>query len=90
MEPFRARSAEVDLVIMDMVMPVMGGREAFQHMAELDPGVPVILSSGFSKPEDVKAMMGSGLRGFVRKPCRMAELSRIVADNLGRAANPQP
>jgi len=70
------------LVILDMIMPVMSGREAFTRMRGLDPGVPVLLSSGFSKEDDLAEMTRAGLAGFLRKPYRINELSLAVAQFL--------
>ena len=82
---FREAHGTLDLVILDMIMPVMSGRQAFELMRELDPGVPVLLSSGFSKAEDLQEMTRAGLRGFIMKPYRILELSQAVAQALGRA-----
>jgi PAS domain S-box-containing protein len=81
-EAFRQAHATLDLVVLDMIMPVMGGREAFEFMASLDPGVPVLLSSGFSKEEDLVEMRKHGLAGFIQKPFRMLELSRVIAATI--------
>ena len=84
-EVFREAHRSIDLVILDMIMPVLSGRQAFAMMQELDPGVPVLLSSGFSKAEDLQEMTQAGLAGFIMKPYRTLELSRVVAQVLGKA-----
>ena len=71
-----------DLIILDMIMPEMGGYECFQSMQKLDPEVKVILSSGFAREDSVEEMKKRGLCGFVRKPYRAAALSRIVHDAI--------
>jgi len=76
---FREHRDELGLVILDMVMPVMGGREAFERMRALDATVPIILSSGFSRDEDLEVLRQLGLDAFIQKPCGMADLSRVVA-----------
>jgi len=81
-EIFERRRGEIDLVILDMVMPVMGGREAFDQLRKLDPSVKVLLSSGFSKEEDLDEMKRNGLCGFIRKPYRQAGISRLIAETL--------
>ena len=77
-ELFRSQSQAINLVILDMIMPEMNGREAFGHMKTLRPDVPIILSSGFSKEEDIRALKQGGLAGFIHKPFRLAELSRMI------------
>jgi signal transduction histidine kinase/DNA-binding response OmpR family regulator len=79
---FRARHREIRLVILDMIMPTMGGKEAFRQFQSIDDRIPVLLSSGFPKEEDLAEMRRDGLRGFIRKPFRLSELSRTVAEAI--------
>ena len=82
LELYRVNSSRIDLVILDMVMPDMNGREVFPLIREINPEAKVIISSGFTKFEDLNAMNEQGLCGFIRKPYRKSELSRIVSDTL--------
>jgi DNA-binding NarL/FixJ family response regulator len=75
---FRERAADIDLVILDMVMPVMNGREAFNLLVKTKADVRVLISSGFSKEDDLAELYREGLAGFIRKPFRIDELSRAV------------
>jgi len=79
---FRTTHETLGLVILDMIMPVMSGRQAFSLMQAVDPGVPILLSSGFSKEEDLAEMTRAGLAGFLRKPYRINDLSLAVAQFL--------
>jgi CheY-like chemotaxis protein len=60
--------ARVNVVVLDMTMPVMGGEEALRLMKAIDPGVRVVLSSGFNEVEAVRRFTGKGLAGFIQKP----------------------
>jgi PAS domain S-box-containing protein len=81
------RRGEIKLIILDMIMPVMGGREALKKIREIDATVPVLVCSGFSKEGDLSAMRDLGPFGFLHKPFRRVELSRVVAEALrGRSA----
>lgn len=73
-EQFHKHMDEIDLVIMDMIMPVMNGREAFQKIRKLQTEVPIIISSGFSKDEDLKQLSNYDKKAFLRKPFRRFEL----------------
>src|SRR5690606_5766085 len=73
-----------DLVLLDMIMPQMSGREVFDELRKKMPDLPVILASGFSREEDVRAMRASGLDAFLHKPYRKAELARTVDFVLAR------
>jgi len=69
-------------VILDMLMPGMGGAATFQKLKELDPGVRVLLSSGYSLDGEAQEAMTAGARGFIQKPYRLAVLSHKVAEIL--------
>lgn len=77
-EIFKANKDEVDLVILDMIMPEMNGREAFHEIKNIRQDTKIIISSGFSKNEDLQELYKHGLIGFVKKPFRMDELSVII------------
>ncbi len=72
----------IALVILDMIMPVMSGREAFARLRQLEPNLPIVISSGFSKDEELQQLRQQGLSGFIRKPYRMSALSSLLADIL--------
>ncbi len=79
-EIFRNEYSKIDIVIMDMIMPVMNGREAFKYMRDIDSSCKVVMSSGFTKDENLQDMKNDGLAGFIRKPYRDYDLSRILND----------
>ena len=81
-EKYITNYKNIDIVILDMIMPIMNGREAFEEMKKINSECKVILSSGFSKTEDVVEMKKLGLAGFIRKPYRFEYLSQILAENI--------
>jgi len=76
---FSEAKDEIDLIILDMIMPVMGGRETFTKLREIDPAIPVIIASGFAKEEDLTALKKDGVIGFLNKPFRRAELAELIS-----------
>jgi PAS domain S-box-containing protein len=80
---FAKQSENIDLVLLDMIMPVMNGRDCFEQLKKIDHHVRVVLSSGFTKEEDLQKMKLLGLKGFIRKPYRSTELSQVVHEVLG-------
>ena len=72
-----------DLVLLDVVMPGMGGVEAFRRIRTLAPAIPVLLSSGFTDPQAAAALMEEGLNGIIAKPYRMENLSARIREVLG-------
>ena len=81
-EIYGANVGKIDLVILDMLMPNMGGEEAFYILKELDPNVRVLISSGYVSQEEIQNVMDEGAAGFLRKPYRMIDLARKVHEML--------
>ena len=75
---FAERRHEIALVILDMVMPKLGGREVFRRLKAIDPQVRVLLSSGYSADGDTQAILNEGVLGFVQKPYVMNDLAQAV------------
>jgi len=73
----------IDLIITDMIMPIMNGREAFYKFKEIDASCKVIISSGFTRDENLDELKQSGLSGFIKKPFKSAELGQLIRKILG-------
>ena len=82
-ETFKRVMAEVDLVILDLTMPHLGGEACFRELRLMKPDVKVILSSGYSEQDVVNLFAGKGLAGFIQKPYTNAELIAKVREVLG-------
>jgi len=74
--------AKIDLVIQDMIMPETGGGAVFDRLKEIDPGVRVILASGYSINGQAEEILARGCLGFLQKPFSMEALRRKVAETL--------
>lgn len=83
-EIYKERRDEIDLVILDMIMPIMNGKECFNLLKDFDNDVKVILASGFSKDEDVEKMTQKDLCAFISKPYRSSELTGVIAEVLAK------
>jgi len=77
-EIYRGKKDTIDLVILDMIMPGMGGAETFEVLQTIKPEVIVLLSSGYSVNGRPAKMLEQGCRGFIQKPYNMAELSQAI------------
>jgi CheY-like chemotaxis protein len=84
LETFKKRKEDITLVLMDLTMPRMDGREAFQAMRQIDPQVPVILSSGYTEQDATRDLVGSGLGAFLQKPYRLRDLEAALNSVLGK------
>ena len=79
---FAASDTGIDLVILDLNMPGMGGHNCLKELVRLDPGVKVIVSSGYSAGAHMKEIYMSGAMGFVGKPYRLEDMVRKVREVL--------
>ncbi len=77
---YRKSYKDIDLVIMDMVMPKMSGKEVFVSMKEINPQVKAILSSGYSIDGDAQSILDAGAKAFIQKPFIMKELNKLIND----------
>jgi len=81
-EVYRKNWHTIDLVLLDMVMPNMGGGEAYDCMREINPDIKVLLSSGYSVDGEAGEILKRGCRGFIQKPFKVSELSRKIEEIL--------
>jgi len=79
---YRSQAGQVDLVILDMVMPKKGGRETFLKLKEINPQVRVLFSTGYSQNEKVNEILALGVRGFIQKPYQIRDLLAKVREIL--------
>ena len=79
---FKKEHSRVSLVILDLIMPEMGGTECLKELLQIDPQVNVLVASGYSADASVKENIQMGAKGFVMKPFRVNELLRDVREVL--------
>jgi CheY-like chemotaxis protein len=79
---YRENNDQIDLVIMDMIMPGIGGGEAFDRIQTIDPKARVILSSGYSLNGMAKDILMRGVKAFLQKPFRLSDLSHKIREVL--------
>jgi CheY-like chemotaxis protein len=82
---YRKLKDQIALTILDFTMPVMDGADVFEELLQINPKVPVVLSSGFAEQERLRNMLSRGLRGFIPKPYTQQKLLtqiRSVLDTL--------
>ncbi|WP_291272105.1 ATP-binding protein [Geothrix sp.] len=82
---FELRHAEITVVLMDLTMPHMDGRQAFQHMHAVDPQVPVVLSSGYNEQDVLADFLGRGLAGFLPKPYQSSQFQTVLREAMEKA-----
>ena len=83
-EVYRKNRDDIDIVVLDMVMPTMGGGEAYDRMKEINPDIKVLLSSGYSIDGEATEILKRGCNGFIQKPFKIEQLSRAIREVLGK------
>jgi PAS domain S-box-containing protein len=79
---YQEKRKEIDLVILDMIMPGISGGETFDRLREIDPGVRVLLSSGYSINGEAKHILDRGCNGFLQKPFQLENLSWKIREMM--------
>ena len=79
---YKEQHREIDLIILDMIMPGMGGGDTFSLLKEINPNVKVLLASGYSLNGLAKEILDQGVKGFLQKPFRLDDLSQKIKDLL--------
>ena len=82
-EAFREHTDDLICVLLDLTMPRMDGREAFDRMTQIRPDVPVIVTSGYSEAQVRARFAAAPASDFLRKPYRLADLRRALRNVLG-------
>jgi two-component system cell cycle sensor histidine kinase/response regulator CckA len=81
---YRAHKDNIDMVILDMIMPDMGGGETYDQLKAINPELKALLSSGYSIDGQAKEILERGCDGFIQKPFNMKELSGKIREILDR------
>ncbi len=84
---YKRFESQIDLIILDFTMPIMDGSEVFNELREINPKVPVVLSSGFTEQDKLRWMLAKGLRGFIPKPYTQEKLLLQVRSVLDALKN---
>ncbi len=82
LELVESRRDRIQLILMDLSMPRMGGEEAYRELRQRGILVPVILSSGFQETEALRRFRGQGLAGFLQKPYKHNVLVNMLRETL--------
>ena len=84
LEVYRQNSGRINLVVMDMIMPGLGGGETFDRLKRIDPNVKVLLCSGYSINGQASKIMERGCDGFIQKPFTLMQLSVKIREILDK------
>ena len=79
---FKSDSDQIDLIILDMMMPGMNGRDCFRQLKEIRNSVRVLLSTGYRMDEERQQLIEEGIVGIIQKPFVSAQLAQAVHNAL--------
>ena len=82
LELYKSKYREIALVILDLIMPEMGGKECLEEILQLDPRARIIVASGYSVNGPTKQAIEKGARGFVGKPYDVRQMLQTIRDVL--------
>jgi PAS domain S-box-containing protein len=84
LEIYKAYQQEIDLIILDMIMPNMAGSKTFDQLKEINPNIKVLLSSGYSIDGLATEILERGCNGFIQKPFNIKSLSQKLREILDK------
>jgi CheY-like chemotaxis protein len=73
-EVYKENHSRIDMVILDMILPDMGGGDTYDRLKEINPEIKVLLASGYDIEYQGRDIMERGCDGFIQKPFNMNEL----------------
>ncbi len=82
LEAYRRETSKISLVILDLIMPKVGGRQCLGELLKIEPTVRVIIATGYSDIENRDELIRAGAKGFVGKPFQALYLLKTVRDVL--------
>ncbi len=79
---YKLMKSQIDLIILDLIMPEMSGAEVFQEIKKINPNAKVLLTSGYTEKNDSDTLLRQKVDGFLTKPYKKEKLSRVIAEIL--------
>jgi len=79
---YRKEQQRIDLVILDLVIPGMGGKKCYEEILKINPQAKILIVSGYSVNGPGKEAMEAGAKGFVGKPFDVSHMLKVVRDIL--------
>ena len=83
-EIYEKNKEQIDIVLLDMIMPDMSGSDTYDSLKEINPDINVLLSSGYSINGQATEIIDRGCSGFIQKPFKMKELSQKLREILDK------
>jgi PAS domain S-box-containing protein len=83
LEIYRERGSEIDVILLDMIMPVMGGIETYHNLRSISPHIPIVICSGYGEESASATIENDAHAGFVHKPYKPVEMMNMLTMMIG-------
>ncbi len=77
-EIYRKKAKLIDIVVLDMIMPGLSGKDTYERLKQINPDVKVLLASGYTVEGQAKEILDSGCNAFIQKPFKIEQLSTMI------------
>jgi len=85
-QKYQGNQQKIDMIILDMIMPDVGGGEVYEKIKKIDSEVKILLSSGYSINGQAMEILNKGCNGFIQKPFNLKDLSKKIREVLQKAS----
>ena len=88
LKQYREKRDEISLIILDLIMPGMGGKHCLEELLRMNPQIKVVIASGYSINVPTKEAIEVGAKGFIRKPYNIKQMLKVVREILDGVCSP--
>ena len=81
---YAERKQEISLIILDLMMPGMGGKQCLEHLLTMAPDAKVVIASGYSVNGPTKAALEAGAKSFIKKPFELKQMLKVIREILDK------
>jgi two-component system, cell cycle sensor histidine kinase and response regulator CckA len=82
LEYYREHQQDIDLILLDLIMPELSGEDAFHAIRNINPQANILIATGYADTAAVRPILEAGASGFIRKPFQISDLSQAVANAM--------
>jgi CheY-like chemotaxis protein len=79
---YQAKREHISLIILDLIMPGMGGQKCFEEIMKIDPRQKIVIATGHLENGSMNEFLQKGVKGYINKPYRMDQMLTVVRDVL--------